>query len=101
MTDEEHSRLKLSSQERINALNFLPFFPPSSWWTHEAVTDEEHSRPRTSSQEQLRARPPLTQFEMMKGAKCVVDHSKEYCSFTNFRCSFIFGIFGGQWFYRN
>ena len=24
-----------------------------------------------------------------------------YCNFTNFRCSFIFGIFGGQWFYRN
>ena len=24
-----------------------------------------------------------------------------YCNFTNFRCSFIFGIFGGQWFHRN
>ena len=24
-----------------------------------------------------------------------------YCNFTNFRCSFIFGIFGGQWFYRS
>ena len=24
-----------------------------------------------------------------------------YCNFTNFRCSFIFGIFGGHWFYRN
>ena len=22
-----------------------------------------------------------------------------YCNFTNFRCRFIFGIFGGQWFY--
>ena len=24
---------------------------------------------------------------------------RSYCNFTNFRCSFIFGIFGGQWFY--
>ena len=24
-----------------------------------------------------------------------------YCNFAKLRCSFIFGIFGGQWFYRN
>ena len=24
-----------------------------------------------------------------------------YCNFTNFRCGFIFGNFGGQWFHRN
>ena len=24
-----------------------------------------------------------------------------YCNFTKFRCSFIFGNFGGQWFHRN
>ena len=46
-------------------------------------------------------------------ARCVYSHfsivrtisGKEkilyYCNFTNFRCSFIFGNFGGQWLHRN
>ena len=28
-------------------------------------------------------------------------HEYAHCNFTNFRCGFLFGIFGGQWFYRN
>ena len=39
--------------------------------------------------------------QMEVGALLTCGSGIKYCNFTNFRCSFIFGIFSGQWFYRN
>ena len=40
------------------------------------------------------------QFPLVEKKKEKKENGK-YCNFTNVRCSFIFGIFGGQWFYQH
>ena len=70
------------------------------WWPRISMMRETHQIVRSEEWRSTWLRPGW-----MKQNKTEYCHTCGYwhillvnCNFTNFRCSFIFGIFGGQWF---